>query len=139
MPNEHPSPDENHVIAERRAKLKALRATGPAYPNDFARTHFAADLAQQYGEREREALESESVAVKVAGRLMLRRTMGKISFGNLQDMSGNIQLFDSAPSPYSYWFACRRAALGRRPVKLFHDWLVEEVAEDAPAKSDSAA
>ena len=50
-----------------------------------------------------------------------------------------VQLFDSAPSPYSYWFACRRAALGRRPVKLFHDWLVEEVAEDAPANSDSVA
>lgn len=38
-----------------------------------------------------------------------------------------VQLFDSAPSPYSYWFACRRPALGRRPVKLFHDWLVEEL------------
>jgi LysR family glycine cleavage system transcriptional activator len=42
-----------------------------------------------------------------------------------------VQLFPSAPSPYSYWFACRRAALGRRPVKLFHDWLVGEVAEAA--------
>ncbi len=42
-----------------------------------------------------------------------------------------VQLFDSAPSPYSYWFACRRAALGRRPVRLFHDWLVEEDAGDA--------
>ena len=38
-----------------------------------------------------------------------------------------VQLFDSSPSPYSYWFACRRAALGRRPVRLFHDWLVEEL------------
>ena len=44
-----------------------------------------------------------------------------------------VQLFDSAPSPYSYWFACRRAALGRRPVRLFHDWLVEEVAGDGRA------
>jgi LysR family transcriptional regulator, glycine cleavage system transcriptional activator len=42
-----------------------------------------------------------------------------------------VQLFASAPSPYSYWFACRRAALGRRPVKLFHDWLVGELAEAA--------
>ena len=42
-----------------------------------------------------------------------------------------VQLFDSAPSPYSYWFACRRAALGRRPVKLVHDWLVEEFREGA--------
>jgi LysR family glycine cleavage system transcriptional activator len=42
-----------------------------------------------------------------------------------------VQLFDSAPSPYSYWFACRRPALGRRPVKLFHDWLVGELGEAA--------
>jgi LysR family glycine cleavage system transcriptional activator len=42
-----------------------------------------------------------------------------------------VQLFDSAPSPYSYWFACRRAALGRRPVKLVHDWLVAELGEAA--------
>lgn len=42
-----------------------------------------------------------------------------------------VQLFDATPSPYSYWFACRRPALGRRPVRLFHDWLVEEVAEAA--------
>lgn len=42
-----------------------------------------------------------------------------------------VQLFDPAPSPYSYWFACRRAALGRRPVRLFHDWLVGEMAEAA--------
>lgn len=41
-----------------------------------------------------------------------------------------VQLFDATPSPYSYWFACRRPALGRRPVKLFHDWLVGELAED---------
>jgi LysR family glycine cleavage system transcriptional activator len=42
-----------------------------------------------------------------------------------------VQLFDSAPSPYSYWFACRRAALGRRPVKLFHNWLVGELGRAA--------
>ena len=42
-----------------------------------------------------------------------------------------VQLFGASPSPYSYWFACRRAALGRRPVKLFHDWLVGVLAEAA--------
>ncbi|HEY0147369.1 MAG TPA: LysR substrate-binding domain-containing protein [Allosphingosinicella sp.] len=47
-----------------------------------------------------------------------------------------VQLFDSAPSPYSYWFACRRPALGRRSVKLFHDWLVEELGEEQPSPSD---
>jgi len=44
-----------------------------------------------------------------------------------------VQLFDAAPSPYSYWFACRRASLGRRPVKLFHDWLVGELEQVMPA------
>jgi len=34
-------------------------------------------------------------------------------------------------SPYSYWFACRRAALGRRPVRLFHDWLAGKAPEAA--------
>ena len=40
-----------------------------------------------------------------------------------------VQLFAPVPSPYSYWFACRRAALGRRPVRLFHDWLMAELDE----------
>jgi LysR family glycine cleavage system transcriptional activator len=40
-----------------------------------------------------------------------------------------VRLFDvAAPSPYAYWFACRRAALGRRPLRIFHDWLVTELA-----------
>jgi LysR family glycine cleavage system transcriptional activator len=39
-----------------------------------------------------------------------------------------VRLFDiAAPSPYAYWFACRRAALSRRPVRIFHDWLLKEV------------
>jgi LysR family glycine cleavage system transcriptional activator len=41
-----------------------------------------------------------------------------------------VKLFDlEVESPYSYWFACRRSALARRPVKLFHDWLFEELVE----------
>ena len=92
MPNEQPPQDENHVIAERRTKLKSLREAGLAYPNDFARHHLAADLAEKYERADAEALEKESVEVQVAGRLMLRRTMGKLSFGNLQDMSGTIQI-----------------------------------------------
>jgi LysR family glycine cleavage system transcriptional activator len=40
-----------------------------------------------------------------------------------------VQLFDvKVETPYSYWFACRRSALKRRPVRLFHDWLFEKVA-----------
>jgi LysR family glycine cleavage system transcriptional activator len=43
-----------------------------------------------------------------------------------------VRLFDvAAPSPYAYWFACRRSALGRRPLKIFHDWLLGDVLADA--------
>ena len=90
-----PLQDENHVIAERREKLKAIRANGVAFPNDFKPEHFAADLHQQYGELENEALEGKAVTVKVAGRMMLKRVMGKASFATVQDRSGRIQLFIS--------------------------------------------
>ena len=90
-----PLQDENHVIAERREKLKAIRAKGVAFPNDFKPEHFAADLHQQYGELENESLEAKSVTVKVAGRMMLKRVMGKASFATVQDRSGRVQLFIS--------------------------------------------
>ncbi len=96
--SEHLNPplqDENHVIAERREKLKAIRAAGVAFPNDFKPEHFAADLHQQYGELENEALEVKAVTVKVAGRMMLKRVMGKASFATVQDRSGRVQLFIS--------------------------------------------
>ena len=88
-------PDENHVIAERREKLKAIRAAGVAFPNDFKPEHFAADLHQQYGVLENEALEGMAVTVKIAGRMMLKRVMGKASFATVQDRSGRVQLFIS--------------------------------------------
>lgn len=90
-----PLQDENHVIAERREKLKAIRANGVAFPNDFKPEHFAAKLHQQYGDLGNEVLEGKSVTVKVAGRMMLKRVMGKASFATLQDRSGRIQLFIS--------------------------------------------
>ena len=96
--SEHLNPplqDENHVIAERREKLKAIRAAGVAFPNDFKPEHFAADLHQQYGELENEVLEGKAVTVKVAGRMMLKRVMGKASFATVQDRSGRVQLFIS--------------------------------------------
>ena len=91
--------DENRLIAERRAKLKALRERGVAFPNDFRREDLAAPLVEKYRDAEREALDREASPVKVAGRLMLRRTMGKITFAHIQDESGQIQIFvaDNAP------------------------------------------
>jgi lysyl-tRNA synthetase, class II len=85
--------DESHVIAERREKLKAIRAQGVAFPNDFRPQHAAAYLHQEYGELDNEALEAKGVKVSVAGRMMLKRVMGKASFATIQDKSGRIQLF----------------------------------------------
>jgi len=86
-------PDENQIIADRRAKLAKLREAGPAFPNDFVRTHYAGDLHARYGNVEREALEKEHAEVAVAGRIMLKRVMGKASFATIQDATGRIQLF----------------------------------------------
>ncbi|PKO83945.1 MAG: lysine--tRNA ligase [Betaproteobacteria bacterium HGW-Betaproteobacteria-11] len=91
-----PTPqDENRLIAERREKLKAWRAAGQAFPNDFSRENLAARLDELYGEKTREELEAMPITVKVAGRILLKRVMGKASFATIQDMSGRIQLFIS--------------------------------------------
>ena len=90
-----PLQDDNHVIAERREKLKAIRATGVAFPNNFKPEHFADDLQEKYGALENESLEGMEVTVKVAGRMMLKRVMGKASFATVQDRSGRVQLFIS--------------------------------------------
>ena len=85
--------DENSLIAQRRAKLDALRAEGNAFPNDFRRNAIAGELHAEYDDKENDTLEAEPVRVKVAGRMMAKRVMGKASFVQLQDMSGRIQLF----------------------------------------------
>ena len=90
--------DENSIITERRAKLSSLRSQGVAFPNDFRPQHKAADLHATYGDLSRETLEEQSVKVVVAGRMMLKRLMGKASFATIQDASGQktdgrIQLF----------------------------------------------
>ncbi len=94
-----PAPDENQIIAERRAKLQALRAKGIAFPNQFQRDDLAADLLEKHEDRDRDSLDLNPVVVKVAGRMMLKRVMGKASFATIQDMSGSIQLYitDSYP------------------------------------------
>jgi lysyl-tRNA synthetase class 2 len=85
--------DENSLIAQRRAKLDALRARGNAFPNDFRRDAIAGELHAEYGDKDNTLLEAEPRRVRVAGRLMAKRIMGKASFAQLQDMSGRIQLF----------------------------------------------
>jgi len=90
---EEPRPDDNKLIAERRAKLAQLRAAGRAFPNDFRRDALAADLLTTYGERDNDWLEANPVDVHVGGRMMFKRVMGKASFAKIADRSGQLQLF----------------------------------------------
>jgi lysyl-tRNA synthetase class 2 len=88
--------DENKLIAERRGKLTAQRAEGVAFPNDFKPDAFAGDLQAEFVDIERwsaEAIEAIARRVAVAGRIVLKRVQGKVSFVQVQDLSGRIQLF----------------------------------------------
>src|SRR5687768_11323489 len=85
--------DENQLIAERRAKLGRLREQGNAFPNDFRRGDLAADLHREFDEKSKEQLEREKPTAVIAGRMLLKRVMGKASFATLQDMSGQIQVY----------------------------------------------
>jgi len=95
---DHPPSDDNQLISERREKLADIRsrakdAGGAAFPNDFKPDRHALDLVRKHGETPNDALEPQAISVLIAGRLMLKRIMGKASFGTLQDATGRIQLF----------------------------------------------
>ena len=85
--------DTNQIIEERRSKLSKLREAGNAFPNDFEREDMAQALHNQYGDKDKETLEELQVRATVAGRIMLKRVMGKASFATIQDMSGQVQLY----------------------------------------------
>ncbi|WP_182119432.1 lysine--tRNA ligase [Acidovorax sp. FHTAMBA] len=102
--NHAPAPqDDNQLIAERREKLRALREAqanggGVAFPNNFKPGHKAAQLHLEHSAATNESLEATPVTVSVAGRMMLKRVMGKASFATIQDGSlgevgGRIQLY----------------------------------------------
>ena len=85
--------DENRLIALRREKLAELRTEGNAFPNDFRRNVMNAELASEYAETDSETLKADTRRVKIAGRLMTKRVMGKASFATIRDMSGDMQLY----------------------------------------------
>jgi len=85
--------DENQIIAERRGKLAAMRARGQAYPNDFHRDALAAALHDAHDLTPNDVLEPQAIRAAVAGRMMLKRVMGKACFATVQDMTGQIQLY----------------------------------------------
>ncbi len=110
-----PQSDENAQIAQRRAKLAELRERGLAFPNDFRRNVVAGELHAEYGGHDAAALEARPLRVRVAGRLMTRRIMGKASFAHLQDMSGRIQLY------------VQRDALGEAVYEEFRKWDIGDI------------
>src|SRR5215469_3077015 len=99
--------EENKLIAERRTKLAELRRgagsgtdgppeggpAGGAFPNDFRRDALAGQLHSCFGERDALWLEAHPTRVKVGGRLMFKRVMGKASFAKIGDRTGQIQLY----------------------------------------------
>jgi len=85
--------DENRLIAQRREKLTELREQGNAFPNDFRRDVMNAELTAEYENISKEELTEQPRRVKIAGRLMTKRVMGKASFANIRDMSGDMQLY----------------------------------------------
>ena len=87
--------EDNKLIEERREKLKALRTHGIAYPNDFRRKDLAANLHEKFSAMTKEELEPLKIEATVAGRMVLKRVMGKASFATLQDGSGRIQIYVS--------------------------------------------
>ncbi|MET0496783.1 MAG: lysine--tRNA ligase [Steroidobacteraceae bacterium] len=86
-------PDENKLIAERRSKLDKLRTEGVAFPNDFRRDALADQLITAYDDREPAWFDQNVVRVKVGGRMMTKRVMGKASFAKINDRTGQLQLF----------------------------------------------
>ena len=116
MANEDDKPqDENFLITQRREKLAALRAKGNAYPNTFRRNVLAEDLRGSYGERSAESLEEEKQLFAVAGRMMAKRGQGKVSFIEIQDMSGRIQVF------------VKQDAIGEAAYNDFKTWDVGDI------------
>ncbi|HEY4128195.1 MAG TPA: lysine--tRNA ligase [Gammaproteobacteria bacterium] len=110
-----PPQDENSITQLRKEKLAKLREKGEAFPNGIHRDALGAELHGLYGQRSGESLEQEKIRVKVAGRMMAKRIMGKASFAHLQDSSGRIQLF------------MQQGALGEALYDDFKTWDVGDI------------
>ena len=113
--NQTPQHDENHLIAERRSKLAAMRERGVAFPNDFVPADRAEPLHTRYGEQDQATLAAAAHPASVAGRMMLKRVMGKASFATLQDSTGRIQIY------------LDRNSLGEENYDAFKHWDIGDI------------
>ena len=85
--------DQNKLVEERRNKLLSMREEGFNYPISIEIDATVKDLFETYGELTREEVSDANKTVKIAGRMMAKRIMGKSSFSKVVDSSGSIQLF----------------------------------------------
>jgi lysyl-tRNA synthetase class 2 len=99
--------EDNKLVEERREKLRSLRARGNAYPNDFRKKDLASALHSSFSNQSKEELETHKPSAVVAGRMVLKRVMGKASFATLQDGSGRIQVYITSDLPgyegFKHW------------------------------------
>jgi len=94
---------------QRLKKLEDIKALGlDPYPREFRWTHTAAELVQAYGESTAADLETKRAAVKVAGRIVSYRLMGKAGFAHLQGAGSRIQIY------------VRKDVVGDAGFQLFH-------------------
>ena len=107
--------DENQLIAIRREKLEKLRAAGQAFPNDFRRDTLAEYVHGVFAQRDAASLEAETTEFRIAGRMMAKRGQGKVSFVEIQDSSGRLQLF------------VQMNAVGESVYEAFKTWDVGDI------------
>ena len=85
---------EKAILEERRKKLDQLRDKGSAYGNSFKPQNSAKNLHDEYGGFSKEDLTKKDIKnISIAGRIVLKRVMGKASFATLRDASGDIQIY----------------------------------------------
>lgn len=110
-----PQQDENHLIAERRHKLATIRTQGVAFPNDFKPKDRAQALHDAFGQDDQATLAQAAHPASIAGRMMLKRVMGKASFATLQDSTGRIQIY------------LDRNTLGEEVYDSFKQWDIGDI------------
>lgn len=85
--------DESEILHVRRQKLASLREKGFNFPNKFKPQNLSAKILADYADKSQEELQEHKIYVRVAGRIVLRRIMGKASFVHIQDVAGRIQVY----------------------------------------------
>ena len=99
IPRPRPPQDENQIIAERRAKLARLREKGEPSPTTSRASTWRRTCTPPTARPPRRTSRPRAPRACVAGRMMLKRLMGKAVFATLQDMSGRIQVYVKARRP----------------------------------------